>query len=112
MNKAQKSKQVSRSSPTSNYCKPNWAPEASGIDLEILAGGVGLLRLKMERIGATECGHCKALINLAFAEREARAGNQTRAVNHLKKAGKPALDLATKMGISVISDVVRGWSRS
>jgi len=86
--------------------------QASGIDLEVLATGVRRLRLKMERMEASECGQCKALINLAFAEREARAGNQTRAVNHLKKAGKPALDFAAKIGISVVSDAVRGPSRS
>ena len=112
MSKAQKSKHVMRSSPTSNHSKQNREPQARGIDLEVLAAGVVLLRLKMEGIGASECGHCKALINLAFAEREARAGNQASAVNHLKKAGKPALDLATKMGISVVSDAVRDPSRS
>jgi len=85
--------------------------QASGVDLEVLAAGVRLLRLKLERMGATECAHRKALINLALAEREARAGNQVRAVAHLKQAGKSTLDVATKMGISVVSDAVRGPSR-
>ena len=84
--------------------------QTSELDLEVLAAGVMQVRLKMERMEASDCGRYKALINLAFAEREAIAGNQTGAVNHLKKAGKSALDVATKMGISVVSEAIRGPS--
>jgi len=84
---------------------------SSGIDLEVLESGLARLRLELDGTQHKECEHYKAVINLAFAEREAKAGNEVAAIQHLKKAGSPALDLAAKLGIFVIIDAVRNQTQ-
>jgi hypothetical protein len=80
---------------------------SSGIDLEVLASGLARLRLELDRTPHKECEHYKAVINLAFAEREAKVGNEANAIQHLKKVGRVALDLAAKLGIPAIIDAVK-----
>lgn len=86
-------------SPVSNQC-------SSRIDLQALAGEIKRLRLEMDRTQGKDCWAYKTLINLAFAEREAKAGQATNVVEHLKKAGKGALAVATKMGLTMITESV------
>lgn len=77
------------------------------IELKVLVEGIQGLLSEMSKMQSNECGYYKALINLALAERETRAGHTAKAVEHLKKAGKPVLDIAARMGMSAIVDAVR-----
>ncbi len=74
--------------------------------MESLARGIRRLRLERERKQDKECEDCKELINLAFAEREAKGGSEEKAIEHLKKAGKGSLDLARRMKISAVTDAL------
>jgi hypothetical protein len=49
-----------------------------------------------------------SLANVAAAEKEAKAGNEEKAIDHLKKAGKWALDMATKIGVTVATEAIKG----
>ena len=83
------------------------SPSGCKIDLKVLVGGIERLLREMSKVQSNECGYCKALVNLALAEREIRAGHRAKAVEHLKKAGKPVLDVAAKMGMYAIVDAIR-----
>jgi len=79
---------------------------ASHLDLPKLAEELQQLR-KALRQEATEVGHDAAVVAVGEAEQAAREGNAQGALDHLKKAGKWAFDVATKVGISIASDAIK-----
>ena len=75
---------------------------------ETLGDGLGRLRAELERMPDKQPEHYMSLANVASAEKEAKAGNEAKAIDYLKKAGKLALDLATKIGVTVATEAVKG----
>jgi hypothetical protein len=76
------------------------------LDLQKLSGELRQLREALQK-EATEEEHKPALDAVDKAERAAKEGNVEAVLDHLKKAGKWALDVATKIGVSVASDVLK-----
>lgn len=82
---------------------------AAGQSVEIskLFEELVLLRKAMKD-AATEPEHDLAVAEVAKAELAAREGDRTKAAQHLKGAGKWALGLATAIGASLVSSVLKG----
>lgn len=81
------------------------AKEDSG-DIGKLFEELGLLRKAMKD-AATEPEHDVAVAEVAKAELAAKEGDHATAVQHLTRAGKWALGLATAIGASLVSSVLK-----
>jgi uncharacterized protein YjbI with pentapeptide repeats len=77
-----------------------WNQSADSINLTSLADELGKLRAAMKQEG-TDPEHDIATGNVALAEKSAKEGDGPKALQHLKSAGKWALDTATKIGVDV-----------
>lgn len=80
--------------------------QAPAIDLQKLADELERLRQDLQGRAATAQERA-ALEHVAEAERQARAGDQSRTLEHLKAAGKWALGFAEKVGVSLAAAVIR-----
>ncbi len=76
------------------------------MDLLQLAVELSMLRQSMSQ-EATEMEHHIAVGNVAKAEQAAKAKDSSGVAEHLKSAGKWALDVAKKIGVSLASEVLK-----
>jgi hypothetical protein len=76
------------------------------VDLEKLANERGKLREAMTQ-EAKETSHYLAVGEGAKAEEAAKAKASSKVVESLKAAGKWTLDVATKIGVSLATDVLK-----
>ncbi len=76
------------------------------IDMTNLASDLARLRAEARR-EATEPEHDIAVSEIAKAEKAARVGLSSKVVEHLKAAGKWALDVATKIGTDVAIEAIK-----
>ena len=83
-----------------------WQQTQSSIDLETPSGELAPLRRAM-RHAAEELSHDKAVAEVGAAEEAAQNGDGSLVLQHLKNAGKWALDVATKIGVSVASEALK-----
>src|SRR5262245_30315370 len=79
---------------------------APQLDLPQLAAELQLLRKALRR-EATERELDCAVVAVGDAEQAAQQGNGRAVLEHLKKAGKWAFDVATKIGVSIASDAIK-----
>lgn len=79
---------------------------ASSLDLHALAGELATLRKSM-REQATEVEHDQAVARIGAAETAAKQQDGAGALEHLKSAGKWALDVATTIGTTVAAQAIQ-----
>ena len=75
-------------------------------DLSEVAGELARLRQAM-RSEATEPEHAIAVSEVARAEQAAKAKDSAKVAQSLKRAGKSALDVATKIGTTLASEALK-----
>ena len=80
----------------------NQLPE---LNLSELSQELSLLRQEMKK-EAVETQHDISISEVAQAEECARAGDGSKTLEHLKSAGHWALDVATKIGVSIAVKVI------
>lgn len=83
-----------------------WQQNAGTVDLRQLGDELARLRSAM-RSEATLPEHDEALGAVAAAEKEAKAGNGPKVLEHLRSAGKWAFDTATKIGVTVAAGAIK-----
>lgn len=76
------------------------------IDMTALASELSRLRAEARK-EATEPEHDIAVSEIAKAEQAAKEGQGSKVMEHLKSAGKWALDVATKIGTSVALEAIK-----
>jgi hypothetical protein len=76
------------------------------IDMTALAAELSRLRAEARK-EATEPEHDIAISEIAKAEQAAKEGQSSKVMEHLKAAGKWALDVATKLGTSVALEAIK-----
>ena len=76
------------------------------LDLSELAKELGQLRIAMKRV-AIDPQHDVVIGQIAMAEIEAKAGNESKVLEYLKSAGRWAFDQATKIGVSTASAALK-----
>lgn len=76
------------------------------IDLRLLAQELERLRVEMKS-QASSAEHDVAVGAVALAQAEAKRGDESKALTYLSKAGQWALDVATKIGVSVATDAIK-----
>lgn len=81
-------------------------PALSQFDLPQLAVELQELRQAL-RQAATEREHDATVVAVGDAAQAAQAGNGLAVLDHLKSAGKWALDVATKIGVSVATEALK-----
>ncbi|MBA1300792.1 hypothetical protein [Pseudomonas carnis] len=79
---------------------------ASNLDLPSLTAELATLRSSM-RSQATEVEHDQAVASIGAAENAAKRQDGAGALEHLKSAGKWALDVATKIGTNVAAKAIQ-----
>ncbi len=84
----------------------NIANQDLGLDLPELAKELEQLRMALRK-EATDREHDAAVVAVGDAAEAAKQGNGSEVLDHLKKAGKWALDVATKIGVSIASDALK-----
>ena len=82
-----------------------WNQNAANMDLAALQEELSLLGDAMRR-DSSEPEHDIAIDEVAAAEAAARNGDGPSALEHLKKAGRWASDVATKIGVTVVAAAV------
>lgn len=75
-------------------------PSIDKIDLTKLANELSMLRIRLKE-EAKNSDHDIAVGEIASAESCAKKGDKQEVLNHLKKAGEWALDIASKIGVPV-----------
>jgi hypothetical protein len=75
-------------------------PSIDKIDLTRLANELSMLRISLKE-EAKNSDHDIAVGEIARAESCAKKGDKQEVLNHLKKAGQWALDIASKIGVPV-----------
>jgi hypothetical protein len=80
--------------------------QASGVDLQQLAGDLARLRIAM-RAEATSAEHDVAVGQIAAAESAASKGNGATAMEHLRSAGQWAFEVATNIGTGVATAALK-----
>ncbi len=80
--------------------------QIENMELKVLATELGLLRREMRHM-AESPEHDVATGAIAAAEQAANAGDKKGVMRHLKNAGTWALDVATKIGVNVASEVIK-----
>jgi hypothetical protein len=83
-----------------------WGQASSSIDLPILASELSRLRSKLKE-QATAPEHDVVVGEVALAEAAATKGEGPVVMEHLAKAGKWALEVATKIGVAVATEALR-----
>jgi uncharacterized protein YjbI with pentapeptide repeats len=83
-----------------------WNQLQGSIDLPKLADELSRLRQEMKK-EAIEPGQDIAVSEIAKAEQSAKAGEGSKTLEHLKSAGKWALDIATKIGTSLAVEALK-----
>lgn len=83
-----------------------WQQSASKIDLASLGRELARLRAAM-RAEASDPEHDIAIGEVAAAEKAAREGNGPIVLEHLRKAGGWALDIATTIGVGVATAALK-----
>jgi len=83
-----------------------WNQAGKSINLEQLATELVQLRQAMKK-EALEPEQDIAVSDVVKAEQAAKAGNGAKVMEHLKSAGKWALDVATKIGIPVAIEAIK-----
>lgn len=84
-----------------------WNEMQGQVDLGKLAEDLSALRQAMKQ-EALEPEQDLAVAEIARAEQAAKANDGSKVVEHLKSAGKWALDVATKIGTSVAVEAIKG----
>lgn len=77
-----------------------WNQSGTNLDLSIVASQLPKLRTKLVEL-ASEPEHYTSIAAVASAEKEAKAGNGAKMLEHLASVGQWALDIASKIGVSV-----------
>jgi hypothetical protein len=80
---------------------------AQNLDLPVLAEALGELRQKLPA-EAEEPAHYEALAEVSKAEKAAKEGKGETVLRHLKAAGQWTFDTATKVGIRVAAEAIKG----
>lgn len=83
-----------------------WNQSSGKINLPDLAKELGILRAEMLK-EAKEPQDYSDIGNLSTAETAAQQGDGPKALQHLAKAGKWALDVATKIGVAVAAAAIK-----
>jgi hypothetical protein len=83
-----------------------WQQNEGNLDLNSLAEGLELLRKAM-RQEAVAAEHDVAIGEVAAAQTAASAGDGPKAFEHLRNAGKWALDVSSKVGIGVATAALK-----
>ncbi len=83
-----------------------WNESGDKIDLYLLTKELAELRLKLKE-KALEPEHDISIGAIASAESYAKEGNGPKTIEHLSKAGKWALDTATKIGVPIATEALK-----
>lgn len=83
-----------------------WNQVQGSIDLPKLVSDLSALRQQMKK-EAVEPEHDIAVSEVARAEQAAKGGDGSKTLEHLKSAGKWALDIATKIGTSLAVEAIK-----
>lgn len=83
-----------------------WNEMQGSVDLPQLVGELSRLRQEMKK-DAVEPEHDIAVSEVAKAEQAAKAGEGSKVVEHLKAAGKFALDVGTRIGAGMVVEVLK-----
>lgn len=83
-----------------------WQQSAADINLAPLSGELATLRKAM-REEAVEPAHDRALVEIGKAEEAAIDGDGPKVLKHLRTAGKWALDVATKIGMTLAVEAIQ-----
>lgn len=83
-----------------------WMQLDEEYDLEKLADELSILRLAMKE-KSTQPDHDIAIGEVSYAENAAREGDGPKSLEHLKKAGSWAFDIATKIGVTVAATALK-----
>jgi hypothetical protein len=78
-----------------------WNQVESAIDLPALADELEQVRIEMRRIAGGEPEQDLSVAEIAQAEMSAKSGNGPSVIEHLRSAGKWALDVAKEVGAEV-----------
>jgi hypothetical protein len=81
-------------------------PGQSGTELKALAEELAKLRIAA-RQQSTEADHDAAVGAIAEAESAAKKGDEKSMIQYLAKAGSWALDVATKIGVSIAAEAIK-----
>jgi hypothetical protein len=84
-----------------------WNQLQGSLDVAVLAGELGTLRTAMTS-EATKPDQHMAIGAVAAAEAAAKDGDGPKALEYLQKAGGWALDVATKIGVNIVSSALKG----
>lgn len=83
-----------------------WNENKNDIDLSVLAKELAKLRTELKK-EASEPDHDISIGTIASAESSAREGNGPKTLEYLSKTGKWALDVATKIGVPVVTEALK-----
>jgi hypothetical protein len=83
-----------------------WQQSQAGVDLAALSSELATLRKAMRREAEDPC-HDRAVADVGAAEEAARKADGPSVLRHLKSAGNWALDVATKIGVGLASDLIK-----
>jgi hypothetical protein len=78
-----------------------WKQVASDVDLPLLAQELEQVMDEMRRTAGEEPDQYQSIAAIAGAKNSAKSNDGPAAMNHLRKAGKWALDIATSIGAGV-----------
>jgi hypothetical protein len=76
------------------------------MDLAALANDLETLRQALKKEAVTE-EHDMAIVDISAAKRAAEAKDSGKLAESLKSAGKWALDVATKIGVSLATEAIK-----
>jgi hypothetical protein len=97
---------VGRNSSAENTTINQYGSNVTSSDLEKLADELTALRLAMKK-KAVEPDHDISVGEVTQAQIEAKNGNLQKVLEHLKNAGKWALDLASEIGASIATEAIK-----
>jgi uncharacterized protein YjbI with pentapeptide repeats len=83
-----------------------WSQSAQSFDLPALAAELTTLRQAMRK-EADEPFHDKAVVEIGEAQEAAQNHDGPRVLQHLKNAGQWALDVATKIGVNLVTEALK-----
>lgn len=78
-----------------------WKQVASNVDLPLLAQELEQVMNEMKRTAGEEPDQYQSIAAIAGAKNSAKSNDGPAAMNHLREAGKWALDIATSIGAGV-----------
>jgi AbiTii len=83
-----------------------WLQNKESIDLKALAEELFTLRTAMKD-QAEDSSQDRAVAEISSAQEAAKIDDGTAVIKHLKKAGQWALDVASKIGVSLAADTIK-----